>query len=124
MTNASHLFCSCINFASVSGLGNLSGVHSMRYMFSFCAFKTIDFRGFDPSTLTDLYYTFDGASSLTTIYADSAWVLPSSSISGSQCFYNCRNLVGGNGAAWSSSNVGYTYFRIDAAGTPGYLTVA
>ena len=50
--------------------------------------------------------------------------LPSSGISGSQCFYNCRNLVGGNGTAWSSSNVGCTYFRIDAAGTPGYLTVA
>ena len=42
----------------------------------------------------------------------------------SQCFYNYRNLVGGNGTARSSSNVSYTYFRIDAAGAPGYLTAA
>ena len=42
----------------------------------------------------------------------------------SQCFYNCRSLVGGNGTVWSSSNVSYTYMRIDTASTPGYLTAA
>ena len=96
----------------------------MRFTFSSIGATSLDFRGFDPSALTDLYYCFGGASSLTTIYADSTWALPSSGISGSQCFYNCRNLVGGNGTAWSSSNVGYAYFRIDATGLPGYLTVA
>lgn len=53
--NLNYLFYSCTNLASVSGLGNLSGVRSMRYTFSSCAFMTIDFRGFDPSTLTDLF---------------------------------------------------------------------
>ena len=53
-----------------NGLGNLSGVRSMRYTFSSCAFATIDFRDFDPSTLTDLFCTFSGCSHLTTIYAD------------------------------------------------------
>ena len=33
-------------------------------------------------------------------------------------------LVGGNGTAWSSSNVNYTYMRIDRAGQAGYLTAA
>ena len=33
----------------------------------------IDFRSFDPSHLTDLFYTFSGCSHLTTIYADSTW---------------------------------------------------
>ena len=122
--NLIYLFYSCTNLASVSGLGNLSGVRSMRYTFSSCAFATIDFRGFDPSTLTDLFYTFSGCSSLTTIYADSTWALPSSGITGSQCFYSCRALVGGNGTAWSSSNVNYTYMRIDRAGQAGYLTAA
>lgn len=88
------------------------------------AFTTIDFRGFDPSTLTDLFYTFSGCSHMTTIYADSTWALPTSGITGSQCFYSCRALVGGNGTAWSSSNVGYTYMRIDRAGQTGYLTAA
>ena len=122
--NLIYLFYSCTNLASVAGLGNLRGVRSMRYTFSSCAFTTIDFRGFDPSTLTDLFYTFSGCSHMTTIYADSTWALPTSGITGSQCFYSCRALVGGNGTAWSSSNVGYTYMRIDRAGQTGYLTAA
>ena len=87
--------------------------------FSSCAFTTIDFRGFDPPTLTDLFYTFSGCSHLTTIYADATWALPSSGITGSQCFYSCGSLVGGNGTAWASSKTAYTYFRIDTASTPG-----
>lgn len=106
------------------GLGNLSGVRSMRYTFSSCAFATIDFRGFDPSTLTDLFYTFSGCSRLTTILADASWALPTSGITGSQCFYSCSaSLVGGNGTAWASNKTAYTYFRIDTASTPGYITV-
>ena len=123
--NFNYLFYSCTNLTSVNGLGNLSGVRSMRYMFSSCAFTTIDFRGFDPSTLTDLFYTFSGCSRLTTIYADASWALPSSGITGSQCFYSCStSLVGGNGTVWASNKTAYTYFRIDTASTPGYITVA
>lgn len=121
--NLNYLFYSCTNLASISGLGNLSGVRSMRYTFSSCAFTTIDFRGFDPSTLTDLFYTFSGCNKLTRIYADATWALPSSGISGSQCFYSCStSLVGGNGTTWASNKTAYTYFRIDRASTPGYIT--
>ena len=122
--NLIYIFYSCTNLASITGLGNLLGVRSLRYAFSSCAVTTLDFRGFDPSTLTDLFYCFSGCSSLVTIYADSTWALPSSGISGSQCFYSCNSLVGGAGTAWSSSNTGYQYMRIDAAGSPGYLTMA
>ena len=122
--NLIYLFYSCTNLASITGLGNLSGVRQMRYTFSSCAVTTLDFRGFDPSTLTDLFYCFSGCSSLTTIYADSTWALPSSGISGSQCFYSCNSLVGGNGTQWSSSNTGYSYMRIDRTGQAGYLTAA
>lgn len=123
--NLNYLFYSCTNLASISGLGNLSGVRSMRYTFSSCAFTTVDFRGFDPSTLTDLFYTFSGCSKLTTILADASWALPSSGITGSQCFYSCStSLVGGNGTAWASNKTAYTYFRIDTASTPGYVTAA
>ena len=86
---------------------------------------TIDFRGFDPSTLTDLFYTFSGCSKLTTILADASWALPSSGITGSQCFYSCStSLAGGNGAVWTSSKTGCAYLRIDSASTPGYITAA
>lgn len=117
MTSANQMFTSCTSletiyatsfsnsglsgslmFNSCNGLGNLSGVRSMRYTFSSCSFTTIDFRGFDPSTLTDLFYTFSGCSKLTTILADASWALPSSGITGSQCFYSCSTpLVGGSG---------------------------
>lgn len=123
--NLNYLFYSCTNLASISGMGNLSGVRSMRFTFASCAVTTMDFRGFDPSTLTDLYYTFSSCSSLTTIYADSTWALPSSGISGSQCFYSCStSLVGGNGTVWASNKTAYTYFRIDTASTPGYITAS
>ena len=123
--NFQYLFYSATNLASVSGLGNLSGVRSMRSMFASCAVTTLDFRGFDPSTLTDLYYAFSSCTHLTTMYADATWALPSSGVSGSQCFYSCStSLVGGAGTVWSSSKTAYTYFRIDTASTPGYLTAA
>ncbi len=86
---------------------------------------TIDFHGFDPSTLTDLFYTFSGCNKLTTILADASWALPSSGITGSQCFYSCStSLVGGNGTAWASNKTAYTYFHIGTASTPEYITVA
>ena len=66
-----------------------------------------------------------GCNKLTTIYANSTWALPSSGITGSQCFYSCStSLVGGNGTVWASNKTAYTYFRIDAAATPGYVTAA
>ena len=111
--------------AAVSGLATRAGVRSMRYTFSSCAFTTIDFRGFNPSTLTDLFYTFSGCNKLTRIYAGTTWALPSSWITGSQCFYSCStSLVGGNGTVWASSKTTYTYFRIDTASAPGYITAA
>lgn len=64
-------------------------------------------------------------SKLTTIYAGATWALPANGISGSQCFYSCStSLVGGNGTAWASNKTAYTYFRIDTASTPGYMTAA
>lgn len=94
------------------------------FTFASAAVEQVDFRGFDPSTLTDLYYTFSGCSKLVTIYADASWTLPTSGLTGSQCFYNCQKLVGGNGTTWASFKTSYTYMKIDTAGQAGYLTAA
>ena len=123
--NLNYLFYRCTNLASVSGLGNLSGVRSMRYTFLSCAFAMINIRGFNPSTLTDLFYTFSGCSHLETICADSTWALPTSGIAGSQCFYSCFTLlVGSNGTVWANSKMACSYLCIDTAGTPGYITAS
>ena len=82
------------------GLENLSGMASADQMFSICF-------------------------SLETIYADSTWTLPSRGLTGSQCFYSCStSLVSGNGTVWATNKTAYTYFRIDTASTPGYITIA
>ena len=121
--NMNYWLYSLTNVTSVTGIGNLANVREMQYAFASCSGLTsLDFRGFDPSHLTSLYMTFGSCSSLVTIYADSTWVLPSSGLSGSQTFYNCNALVGGNGTTYASSRAGYTYMRIDAAGQVGYLT--
>lgn len=129
ITSANQMFTSCpaleTIYATSFSNSNLSGVRSMRFMFASAAVATLDFCGFDPSALTDLYYAFSGCKKLATIYADSTWALPSSGISGSQCFYNCStSLVGGAGTVWASSNTGYQYMRINEAGQAGYLTAA
>lgn len=120
--NLCYWFYTCTNIATFAGLGNLKGVRSMNFAFASCSsVAALDLRGFDPSALTTLNYTFSSCSALTTILVDSTWALPSG-CSGSQTFYSSKALVGGNGTAWSSSNVGYKYCVIDAAGSPGYLT--
>ena len=88
--------------------------------FSITAMPKVDISGATASAGDQI----SGCNKLTTIYADASWALPSSGLTGSQCFYSCNRLVGGNGTAWSSSNTGYMYFRIDTASTPGYVTVA
>ena len=123
--NMNYWFYGLGAITSFTGIANLANVHEMQYAFSSCTGVTsLDFRGFDPSHLTSLYYTFGGCSNLTTIYADLSWALPSSGISGSQCFYNCSALVGGNGTVYARSKESYTYMRIDAANQAGYLTAA
>lgn len=123
--NMNYWFYGLGAITSFSGIANLANVREMQYTFSSCTGLTsIDFRGFDPSGLTNLYLTFGSCSNLVTIYADSSWALPSSGLSGSQTFYNCSNLVGGNGTTYASTRNNYTYMRIDTANSAGYLTAA
>lgn len=124
LLNLCYWFNTCTNIAEFSRLANLAGVRSMNFAFASCSgVGTLDLRGFDPSYLTTMNYAFASCSAMTTILVDSTWALPSGA-SGSQTFYNDKALVGGNGTAWSSSNVSYKYCVIDAAGSPGYLTAA
>lgn len=120
--NLNYWFYGCTVLESVKGLSRLHGVSCMNYAFSTCsALTSIDLRGLDPSSLSSLSYTFSSCSSLATILVDASWALPKGCV-GSQTFYGCKALVGGNGTAFSSGNAGYAMMRVDAEGTPGYLT--
>lgn len=124
LTNMNYWLYGLTAITSVTGWANLSNVASMRYAMNRCTGVTsLDLRGMDPSSLTGLFYAFAGCSALTTIYADSTWALPGTA-SGSGTFYNCRNIVSGNGTAYSTSAYGYARMVIDRAGQAEYLTAA
>ncbi len=121
--NTNYWFYGCLALISVAGFGNLKGVAYMQHAFNTCsALAALDLRGFDPSSLKDLTYTFAACTSPKTILVDSSWALPSSGVSGLATFYNCKAIVGGNGTAYSSSKTNYAMMKVDAAGTAGYLT--
>ena len=121
--NTNYWFYGHQEIASVTGMGNLSGVREMQHTFNSCVGLTeIDLSGLDPSSLEDLAYTFGGCGSLVTIWADADWALPPSGVSGFQTFYQCASLVGGAGTTYASSRAGYQYMRIDGVGGAGYLT--
>lgn len=106
-----------------AGIANLAGVREMQFAFASCAGVTeLDFRGFDPSSLTNLYMAFGSCGNLATIRADASWALPASGVSGTQTFYGCSKLVGGNGTAYANNRTGYAYFVVDREGQVGYLT--
>lgn len=90
--------------ASIEGMRNLRGVGEMHHTFNSCKrLASLDLRGFDPSGLTSLDYTFGSRSNLKTILVDAGWGLPSSGVTGFQTFYGCSSLVGGKCTAFSDS---------------------
>lgn len=121
--HTNYWFYGMSQIASITGLRSLRGVGEMQHAFNTCTGLTsLDLRGFDPGRLTSLYYTFSGCKALRTITVDAGWRLPESGLSGPGTFNGCTSLVGGNGTAYSSGAIAYTYMRIDKEGEPGYLT--
>ena len=102
--------------------GTLTG-KALENTFHTCSkVESLDLSGFDISGVTTCQNLFRQCASLKTIYASASqdWSAISTS---TDMFYNCANLVGGNGTEFDSANpVDNTYAVIDAAGTPGYFT--
>ena len=116
-------FYGCTNLTKVDGMSALIGVTQMQHTFNSClALASLDLRGFEPTALTSLTYTFGGCSKLVKILVDTTWELPSKGLSGFGTFYNCAAFVGGNGTAYDSSKTSYSMMRIDKDGQTGYLT--
>jgi surface protein len=116
-------------FAGCSGLTgidlsafNTSNVTNMNGMFSGCSdLKTLDLSNFNTGNVTDMSNMFNGCSSLTAISVGDDWSTASVTSSAGM-FTGCNSLVGGNGTAHNSSYTDKTYARVDADGTPGYLS--
>ena len=123
VTNMSYMFNSCDGITSLD-LSNFdtSKVTSMYRMFDCCyGITSLDLSSFNTSNVTDMRYMFSYCRALRTIYVSELWST-SAVTNGTEMFTNCNFLVGGNGTAYNSTYIDVTYARIDATGTPGYLT--
>ncbi len=120
--NLNYWFYGCTALVGVEGPGRLRGVSRMNCTFNACsALASLDLRGMDPGSLTSLLYTFGSCASLERIVVDASWALPKG-CAGSQTFYRCKALVGGNGTAFDSGKAGHAMAVVDREGSPGYLT--
>ena len=120
-------------FSGCSGLTELdltsfetSNVYDMSSMFSGCsALISLDLSSFNTKTVYTVQLMFENCSSLKTIYASSLFDLRR--VEANYYYLNMfrgdTKLVGGNGTAFSNTNLtGKDYARVDLPDQPGYFT--
>ncbi len=117
--------CTALSKLNLSGWSAPSLLYTDK-MFSGCkAISTLNLSGFNMTGVHRVSEMFKGCSSLKTIRVSKVrWNLYNTQ-SGyrEDVFKDCTSLVGGYGTVCDgSTNVDYTYARIDRAGNPGYLT--
>ena len=114
--------CSSLTSLDVSGF-KTDNVTSMGCMFYDCSSLTsLDLSSFKTDNVTSMYCMFYGCSSLTIIYAGNGWSTGNVTLDDGM-FYNCINLVGGQGTVYDSGHTDHTYARFDdGTDAPGYFT--
>ena len=124
VTNMGYMFmrCSILKSVDLSNF-NTSKVTKMRGMFSGCSRLTsLDLSSFNTSQVVYMDYLFEDCENLWTIYVGSGWSTAAVTES-NRMFYNCTNLVGGQGTAFNASHVNGDYAHIDGGtSNPGYFT--
>lgn len=119
------LWCSGLsNLNSVEGLEylNTSGNTFFAYFFSGCSqLKSLDLSSRDISNARDMSYMFNGCTKLKTIYVGENWSVANVTNS-TDMFKGCTSLEGCNGTTYNANHIDKTYARVDAEGTPGYLS--
>ena len=113
--------CSALEAVDVSAFSTASAT-TLAGMFWGCnQLRTLYLGGFSNASVSDMSNMFRNCSALTSIYVQNTWST-SAVTSSSYMFTGCTSLVGGNGTKFNSNYTDKTYARIDATGTPGYLT--
>ena len=136
VTDMGQVFENCASLKEIKGLEEwqTSNVVYMYEMFYKCSELTeLDLSSFDTRGVVSAFSMFahediDGRlSKLTTIYVGDNWDMSSiteanADMSSQNMFTNCKLLKGGNGTTYDKNKTNKEYARVDAAGTPGYLT--
>ena len=119
------MFSHCSNLQSVTFADDFdtSYVEDMREMFSGCTMLTeVDLTSFKTNKVKYSAAMFLECSSLTTIYASSSFIIPSS-VTSVDMFAGCNSLVGGNGTKYAVAQISNgEYARLDTSSTPGYFS--
>ncbi len=121
--NMHFMFSECYSLESVDlSSFNTSNVRDMSYMFEECkALETLDLSVFDMSNVYNAKKMFSECKKLKTIFASDKWNM-NAETDGTDMFYICRKLVGGNGTVYNGID-DIQYAHIDGgAKNPGYLT--
>ena len=124
VTYMNWMFSGCTNLTSLDvSHFNTSKVTLMYYMFGFCENLTsLDLSSFNTSNVTEMRFMFVGCTNLRTIYVGNGWSTAAATDS-EQMFYNCSNLVGGQGTTYDANHVDKAYAHIDGGtSNPGYFT--
>lgn len=123
VTSFNNMFAGCNNLTSLDvNIFSTANATILSGMFSGCSkLKTLHLGGFSNANVTDMSNMFKDCAALTSIYVLDTWKT-SSVTNSTDMFTGCTNLVGGNGTRFDSGKTDKEYARVDASGTPGYLT--
>ena len=124
VTNMYGMFYQCSGLTSLDlSSFNTANVTTMNSMFWGCSQLTsIDVSNFNTANVTNMNRMFSSCTGLRTIYAGNGWSTNAVTTSSSM-FYNCTNLVGGQGTTYNSSHIDAAYAHIDGGpSNPGYLS--
>ena len=123
VTTMSGMFSGCSSLTSLALTGfNTANVENTSHMFYGCTgLTTLDLSSFNTEKVSATLYMFYNCSGLTTICTSDDFDVSQATSSGSM-FEGCTSLVGMNGTAYSASHTDAEYARIDAEGTPCYLS--
>ena len=125
VTDMSYMFSYCRSLTTLDlSSFNTAKVTNMRGLFDFCDNLTsIDIRNFNTSETTVMEIMFKGCSKLSTIIVGEGWNTAKVTNSDNMFRY-CTMLTGQEGTKCDgTNNIDGAYARVDAAGTPGYLSL-
>lgn len=116
VTNMGNMFMNCQHLTELDlSSFNTNKVTSMGSIFMS---RTTN-GGSDDFVMNGIYST---GNSLRTIYVSDLWDVSNVNSASITLFSGCKNIIGGNGTTYSSSQTGSSYAHIDVEGNPGYLT--
>lgn len=125
VTSINYMFYFCTKLATLTmGAWDMTNLQVVAQAFrNLTAMKVLDLSGWTmPEYTSTMQYAFYNCSNLTTIYAPTGCDMSDTAVN-SYCFSQCSKLKGGNGTAYSSSNVTAAMARIDGlGGQSGYFT--